>query len=157
MNVRRIEWTFHTSSREFSGTDSPVSVEILRDGTRLAYVWQEPGNTPRLSRGEVATYLWTFQNLSGVGVAVSGQAVPYTESFPSGFTGHLKVVLKIWGDDLWRVGTIESSVVEGQMKFIPGTIDSWQWVETPHAVTFLGEDVLSTDSSEGVVTLTLNY
>ena len=52
---------------------------------------------------------------------------------------------------------IESSVVEGRMEFIPGTIDSWRWVETPHRLTFLGEDVLSTDSSEGVVTLTLNY
>ena len=141
MDVRRIEWTFHTSSREHSGTDSPVSVEIFRNGTRLAYVWQEPGNTPRLSRGEVATYWWTFQNLSGVGTAVSGQAVPYTESFPNGFAGHLKVVFKIWGDDLWRVGTIESSVVEGRMEFVPGTIDSWRWAETPHRVTFLGEDV----------------
>lgn len=157
MNVRRIEWTFHTSNTQYSGTDSPVSVDIYRDGTRLAYIWQEPGNTSRLNRGEVGTYWWTFQNLSGIGVAVSGQAVPYTEAFPNGYAGHLKVVIKIWGDDLWRVGTIESSVVEGKMKFIPGTIDAWEWVETPHKVTFPGEDVLSTDSSEGSVTLTLNY
>ena len=90
-------------------------------------------------------------------MAVSGQVVPYTEDFPQGFAGHLRVVLKIWGDDLWRVGTIDSSVVEGTMQFVPGTIDSWRWVETPHRVTFPGEDVLSTDRSEGVLTLTLNY
>ena len=63
-------------------------------------------------------------------MAVSGQVVPYTEDFPQGFAGHLRVVLKIWGDDLWRVGTIDSSVVEGTMQFVPGTIDSWRWVET---------------------------
>ena len=76
MNVQRILWTFHTSTRRHSGTDSPVSIDILRDGTRLAYIWQEPGNTPRLSRGEVATYFWTFQNLTGIGVAVSGPGWP---------------------------------------------------------------------------------
>lgn len=157
MDVRRILWTFHTSNRRHSGTDSPVSIDILRDGRRLSYIWQEPGNTARLDRGEVATYSWTFPNLSGVGVAVSGQAVPYTEKFANGFAGHLQCVLKIWGDDLWRVGDIESYVVEGQMRFTPGTIDAWQWVETPHRVNFAGEDVLSTDRSEGVVTLTLNY
>lgn len=157
MNVRRIEWTLHTSTRAHSGTDTPVSIEILRDNRRLAYVWQEPGNTSRLSRGEVATYWWTFQNISNIGVAVSGQVVPYTEPFPNGFAGHLRVVFKAWGDDLWRVGTIESSVVEGRMEFVPGTIDAWRWIETPHRVTFPGEDVLSTDVSEGTVTLALNY
>jgi hypothetical protein len=157
MKVSRIEWTFHTSTLWGSGTDSPVSIDIYRDATPLVHVWQERGGTPRLDLGEVGTYWWAFQNLSGISQALSGKVVPYTESFPNGFAGHLRVVLKIWGDDLWRVGTIESSVVEGKIEFIPGTIDSWRWVEIVHSVTFLGEDVLSTDPSEGVVTLTLNY
>jgi hypothetical protein len=157
MDIRRIEWTIHTSGRPHSGTNTPISVEIFRDTTRLAYVWQEPGNTPRLSRGEVATYSWTFVNLTSVGVVVSGKPVPYTESFPDGFAGHLRVVWRAWGDDLWRVGLVESHVVTGAKRFTPGTIDAWEWVETPHRVAFAGEDVLSTDAREGVVTLTLRY
>lgn len=157
MDLRRVEWTIHNSNRRHSGTDTPISIEILRDRQRIAYVWLEPGRTPRLTRGAVERYSWTFESPSGIGVAVSGKPVPYTVPFDRGFAGHLHVVLRAWGDDLWRVGTIDSTVVEGAMQFIPGTIDAWEWVETRHDVTFAGEDVLSTDSAEGTVRLTLDY
>ncbi len=49
MKVTRIEWTYHTSTREGSGTDSPVRVEIFRDEQLLASVWEEPGETGRLA------------------------------------------------------------------------------------------------------------
>lgn len=157
MDIRRVEWTIHNSNRRHSGTDTPISIEILRDRTRIAYVWLEPGRTPRLTRGAVERYFWNFESPSGIGVAVSGKVVPYTVPFDKGFGGHLRVVFRAWGDDLWRVGTIESAVVEGEMDFTEGTIDAWEWVETRHAVTFSGEDVLSTDADEGTVNLTLNY
>lgn len=121
------------------------------------FVNQEPGETARLDRGEVGTYYWTFTNPSGIGTAVSGHVVPYTEDFPSGVRGHMHVELEIWSDDAWRIGTIESKVISGHMKGIPGTIDSWEWVEEAENFLFTGEDVLSTDSSEGVHRLRLNY
>ncbi len=155
--VTRIEWTFHTSQAEGSGTDSPVSVEIIRDGQMLANVWDEPGETARLDRGEVATRGWTFQNPTGIGTAVSGTAVPYTEDFPQGVRGHLRVRFRIRGDDAWRAGRIDSTVISGELQGVPGTIDSVRWVESRDPFVFEGEDVLSTDRSEGVVTLTLNY
>jgi hypothetical protein len=58
----------------------------------LAYVWQEPGNTPRLARGEIGRYWWTFEDISGVGVAVSGEPVPYTVTFPFREHGMLEVM-----------------------------------------------------------------
>jgi|GEM_PF-2132086 hypothetical protein len=155
--VTRIEWTFHTSGTEGSGTDSRVTIRIFRDGTQLAFINQEPGETARLDRGENGTYWWEFRNPTGLGTAVSGQTVPYTENFPNGVQGHLKVQLEIWGDDAWRIGTIESNVVSGDMVGIPGTIDSWRWEESSENFVFNGEDVLSSNSSEGSRRLDLNY
>ena len=54
--VTKIEWTFHTSNQEGSGTDSNVTIKILRDGNQLTYVNLEPGETARLDRGQVQTY-----------------------------------------------------------------------------------------------------
>jgi hypothetical protein len=155
--VTRIEWTFHTSAAEGSGTDSTVRVEIRRDGQQLANPWDEPGETLRLDRGEVATRGWTFQNPTGLGTAVSGTAVPYFEDFPQGVRGHLQVTLRIFGDDAWRIGRIDSTVISGELKHVPGTIDAVQWVESREKFVFHGEDVLSTNSSEGGVALPLNY
>ena len=155
--VTRIEWTFHTSAAPGSGTDSPVNVEIKRDGQQLANPWDEPGETLRLDRGEVATRGWTFQNPTGLGTAVSGTTVPYFEDFPQGVRGHLRVTFRIHGDDAWRIGRIDSTVISGELKHVPGTIDSVNWVESREGFVFEGEDVLSTNASEGIVTLTLNY
>ncbi len=130
--VTKIEWTFHTSNLKNSGTD-------------------------RLDKGEVRKYWWEFKNPSGIGTAVSGQAVPYTEDFPNGIRGHLKVQLAIRGDDAWRVGVIESRVVYGEMVGVKGTIDSWKWEEGSEYFEFKGEDVLSTDKSEGIHNLNLIY
>lgn len=155
--VTRIEWTFHTSDAPGAGTDSPVSVEILRDGNRIANVWDEPGETLRLDRGEVATRGWTFEDNDGIGVAVSGTAVPYFEDFPNGVGGHLHVRFRIHGDDAWRIGRIDSRVISGSLEHVPGTIDSMVWRESSEFFTFGGEDILSTNSGEGIVTLGLNY
>ncbi len=157
-NVRRIEWTYHTSSQEGSGTDSQVRVEIYRDGNLLANVSDEPGETARLDRGEVATRGWSFENPTGLGTAISGTPVPYTESFPNGVGGHLRVRFRITGDDAWRIGTIESTVFSGRMEHVAGTIDSFEWVESPQHFSFAGLDVLSTNPAEsGSSTLMLNY
>lgn len=155
--VTKIEWTFHTSNQEGSGTDSKVTIKIFRDGQQLVFINQEPGETARLDRNEVGTYWWVFKNTTGIGTAVSGQAVPWTENFPNGIQGHLKVQLEIWGDDAWRIGTIESKVFSGEMVGIPGTIDSWNWIESSDNFVFNGVDVLSSNSSEGIRTLNLNY
>jgi hypothetical protein len=153
----RIEWTFHTSGAEGSGTDSTIKIKLFRDNQELSYINQEPGETARLDRGEVGTYYWTFKNPADTGTSASGHNVPYTEDFPLGVHGHLRVELDSFGDDAWRIGTIESKVVSGHKKGIAGTIDSWEWVEEAENFVFPGEDILSTDTAEGTRRLTLNY
>ncbi len=156
--VTKINWTFHTSNQEGSGTDSRVTIRIFRDGHELVFVNQEPGETGRLDRGEVGTYWWEFQNPTGIGTAVSGQAVPYTEDFPNGVQGHLVVQLEIWSDDEWRIESIDSQVISGKMVGVPGTIDSWNWVETSETFYFSADNiVMSSDNSEGYRKVNLNY
>lgn len=155
--VSRIDWKFFTSTQEGSGTDSEVSLEISRDGNLIVAVDDEPGETARLDRGEIATRFWQFQDPSGIGVAVSGVAVPYTEDFPNGVQGHLTVRIRIHGDDAWRKQRIESNVWSGELQGVPGTIDSVQWVETPQLFVFSQEVVLSTNNGEGFTTWDLRY
>lgn len=156
-NVTRIDWTIQTGEKWWSGTDDTVKIEILRDGSLVKRLNLEPGHTPRLNRNEYATYYWVFQSPDNIGVSVSGTAVPYTEPFPHGIRGHLKVRFTAKGEDAWEALDISSTVQSGYLRSIPGTIDSVQWVVQLDDFYFPGRDVLSTDRSEGYTTLTLNY
>ena len=90
-------------------------------------------------------------------MAVSGTAVPYSEAFPQGIRGHLRVKLVAKGDDAWEKAWIESTIYSGQLKGIPGTIDSVAWVEDWDTFMFNRDVVLSTDRREGFSSLTLLY
>jgi hypothetical protein len=100
---------------------------------------------------------WIFQNPDGVGVAVSGTVVPYYESFPKGIRGHLKVKLIAKDDDAWEKDWIDSAVYTGELRHVPGTIDSLRWIEDWETFFFGRDTVMSTDRSEGFSSLTLNY
>jgi hypothetical protein len=155
--VTRIDWTFITSNQEGSGTDSRVSLNILRDGQLIVNINDEPGETSRLDRGEIATRFWQFRSPDNIGTSVSGVAIPYTENFPNGVRGHLVVRIQIDGDDAWRKDSIESTVWSGQLRSVPGTIDSVEWVETGEAFVFSRDVVLSTNPAEGTTILELRY
>lgn len=157
VKVRRIDWTIDTGEEWWSGTDDTVLIDIIRDGDRIIRLNLEPGHTPRLDRGESATYYWVFQPPDDIGVAVSGTSVPYTEEFPDGIEGHLDVTFTAQGEDAWEALDMESTVYTGRLRHIPGTIDEVEWVETLHDFYFPGRDILSTDRDEGVTKLNLNY
>ncbi len=156
-NVTKIDWTIKTGEKWWSGTDTQVKIEIYRDSLLLKRLNLEPGGTQRLDRGELATYYWVFQHPDGIGVSVSGTPVPYYEVFPGGVPGHLRVKLIAMGDDAWEKDWISSTVYTGNLRHIPGTIDSVQWVEDWQTFYFGRDIVLSTDRSEGFTSLTLNY
>jgi hypothetical protein len=156
-NLTRIDWTIETGDAWWSGTDTQVKIEIYRDNDLLKRLNLEPGNTPRLNRSERTTYYWIFQNPDGVGVSVSGTVVPYFERFPNGIAGHLRVKLIAKGDDAWEKRSIDSTVYTGNLRGVPGTIDSVRWVEDWQSFLFNRDVVLSTDRSEGFESLTLQY
>ena len=155
--VTKIDWTIRTGDAWWSGTDTRIRIDILRDGQLVKPLLLEPGNTPRLNRGELVTYFWQFQNPDGIGVSVSGTSIPYTEDFPHGVPGHLQVRLTAEGDDAWEKVFIDSTVHSGELRGVPGTIDSVVWHEDWQTFFFGQDVVLSTDSGEGHTTWTLNY
>lgn len=156
-HVTRIDWTVQTGSQWWSGTDTTVKIEIYRDQDLIKRLNLEPGNTPRLNRGELANYYWIFQSPDDIGVSISGTTVPYSVAFPNGVDGHLRVKLIAQGDDAWEKVSIDSYVTTGNLRYVPGTIDEFVWVED-YQEFFFGQDVvLSTDSGEGFTTWTLLY
>jgi hypothetical protein len=156
-NVTRIDWTIQTGDQWWSGTDSRIQMEIYRDNDLIKRLNLEPGNTPRLHRGEFANYFWVFQDPDGLGTSVSGTTVPYSVRFPNGVDGHLRVKFVSKGDDAWEKVSIESIVTSGELQYVPGTIDGLRWVENFESFFFGQDVVLSTDTSEGHPTWTLLY
>lgn len=156
-NVRKIDWTIKTDEQWWSGTDTRIVCDVFRDSNLLLTANLEPGNTPRLDRAEQATYYWIFQNPTGIGVSVSGTAVPYTIPFPDGIAGHLRVRFTANGHDAWEKDWIRSNVYFGELRHVPGTIDSMVWNEDWETFFFGRDVVLSTDSGEGYASLTLLY
>jgi len=155
--VTRIDWTIQTGHEWWSGTDTTVKIEICRDNTLIKRLNLEPGHTSRLDRNELATYYWIFESPDHVGVSISGTTIPYYVDFPHGVSGHLRVNLVAKGDDAWEKLSLDSTVHSGDLRGVPGAIDSVEWVETQESFYFGRDVVLSTDNSEGYTTLTLIY
>jgi hypothetical protein len=156
-NVTKISWRIQTGNQWWSGTDTEIDMEIYRDNSLLQRLRLEPGRTSRLDRNENATYYWVFENHSGIGVSYSGFTPPYYEEFPNDISGHLKVKFIARGDDAWEKIAIYSTVFSGNIRGVPGTIDSLYWEEHRDDFAFTRDFVLSTDSGEGYSSLTLLY
>jgi len=156
-NVTKISWRIQTGNQWWSGTDSQLDMEIRRDDHVLQRLRLEPGRTARLNRNELATYFWQFVNPSNLGVSISGFTPPYYEEFRDGVRGHLRVAFIARGDDAWEKVSIVSTVFSGDIRGVPGTIDSLYWDEHRDEFAFTQDVVLSTDSSEGFSRWTLNY
>lgn len=156
-NVTKISWRIRTGNQWWSGTNDRVDLEIYRDNELLQRASIEPGRTPRLDRGEVATYLWQFRDNDGIQIIISGTPLPHYEVFPDGIEGHLSVKIIARGDDAWEKGSIFTSVFTGQLRLTPGSIDDFEWVEERKDYNFGQEVVMSTDRSEGIRSLRLLY
>lgn len=157
--VTKVSWRIRTGSQWWSGTDTEVDMELFRDTHLIQRLRLEPGRTSRLNRGEDATYFWVFRdpNPNGLGVSYSGFTPPYYEEFANGVPGHLKVKLIARGDDAWEKFSIVSTVFSGEIRGVPGTIDSLFWDEHRDDFVFSRDVVMSTDPREGHSTWTLLY
>jgi len=155
--VTKISWRIQTGNQWWSGTDSEVDMEIFRDSTSLQRLRLEPGRTARLNRNETATYFWVFQSNSSIGVSYSGFTPPFYIEFPNDIRGHLKVKFTARGDDAWEKVSILSTVFSGEIRHVPGTIDSLFWEEQRDEFLFGQDVVLSTDPREGFSAWTLAY
>jgi hypothetical protein len=174
--VTKIDWTVKTGDQGWSGTDTPVQIEIYRDHELIQSLQLEPGRTPRLDRSELATYLWDVRSDQGDGQQDGASPIRrgYQE-FPDGLAGHLRVKLIAHGDDAWEKEWIESTVHSTELQPAPqaqaGTVPQGTaeaapegqeqqqlvWVETRRTFRFSRGQVLSTDPAAGVRAITLLY
>lgn len=164
--ISEIGWDVKTSRSQFSGTNTAISVEILRDNLQVIVLLVEPGNTPRLDRGTSQFFWWKFQganfapNPSGIGHTTGGEGFPHGVEFPQDIHGHLRCRLRAGGDDMWIKDNIDAYVRYARLISVPGTIDSRVWVDDLNwtAVGSFTQDVaISTDPHEGTPTWTLVY
>lgn len=162
--VRALGWDIATAADPGSGTDSNVTLEILRDGQVVIALNVEPGETERLDRGNsvfhyhyvVGTHFEPGDIVSWVG----GLGYPNGIEFSDDIGGHLRCRLRIHGDDKWVKDNIGAYVKYTSPQHVAGTIDSQIWADDI-SWTFIGnfsQDVaMSTDAGEGVSTWTLAY
>ena len=164
--VIKIDWTVKTGDQGWSGTDTPVQIEIYRDHELIKSLHLEPGRTPRLDRSELATYLWEVTADQGNGPLDAASSFPQGyQDFPEGIAGHLRVKVIARGDDAWEKEWIESTVhtaelqpaQEGQAEAAQEGQEQLVWVETRRTFRFGRAQVLSTDPVEGARAITLLY
>ncbi|WP_428656167.1 hypothetical protein [Runella sp.] len=153
----------------WSGTDSRVLVEILRDGQFIKRLRLEGGNTERLDRGEYNLLTYTFHEMfwDGAslnpegGVAVIPPPAPQygLELRSSNFENRLSFRFIIEGDDMWRPEEIEI-VYKKYRDTIEGAIDPTGWYieDEWSSLRIFSTDgiVLSSDSREGTSTFFLS-
>jgi len=156
-----IAWSINTRDEQSAGTDDKVTCEVLRDNTVVARFEIEPGNTAALDRdaGDVWRYDFKRMHLASPVNPSLSQGVVGVE-FPQGIPGHLKMRLRIAGEDRWikdsvvvygRVGELYRDEEGGSLLVFN---DGDQWIDLG---TFSKRKVLSTDPREGSATLTLLF
>jgi hypothetical protein len=161
--VTKIAWTVKTGDQSWSGTNTPVEVEIYRDQELLHRLHLEPGCTPRLDRSELLTYLWQAGSAAAGAKADRGAERAGYQEFPQGIGGHLRVRLIARGNDAWQKQWIEStvySVVASPVPAADGETDgpaALEWLEQRQTFHFSRDLVLSSDPGEGVQAITLLY
>lgn len=162
--VSEIAWDIETEDDDWAGTDSRLTVEIIRDGEEVIALNVEPGNTGRLDRGDSEFHYWEFgaTHFAPGDYRTWTPGLPYPEAveFPDGIEGSLECRFRIHGPDMWIKDRIDSYVRYTSPEGVEGTIDSMQWVDDinwTHAGTFSVDANMSTDPTEGYTTWTLIY
>ncbi|MBB6096199.1 hypothetical protein HNQ60_005121 [Povalibacter uvarum] len=156
-----VRWSLYTSDEHQAGTDNEVTCELLRDDAPICIVRLEHGDTERLDRNRQDRVICTFKRpylITPVNPRLS-LGVAGIE-YPQGFSGHMKMRLRISGPDRWIKDAI---VVEGRIGELfrdseGGALlvsdDGDPWTDLG---TFDKRKVLSTDANEGVSALTLIF
>ena len=168
MWIGAIRLVVSTSRAPAAGTDSLVQASVLRDGGALRILNLDYPTEDDLEPGAIRNYDYsgptklprrndrTAELPSGIGQ--SPMPYPgYGFEFSSGMHGHLRIRLRIGGDDMWIKDNVDLYVREIRRRAT--SFDTVAWQEDPDwtYVASWGQDVaMSTDASEGTATWTLN-
>jgi len=167
MWIGAIRLTVQTKDASFAGTDSLVQTGVLRDGVELRVLNLDYPTENDLERGAIRNYDYsgptklprkndqTPELPSGIGQ----NPMPYPGygfEFSNGLNGHLRLRLRINGDDMWIKDNVDLYV-----KFIrqkATSFDTLAWIDDSdctYIASWSQDAAMSTDSSEGTTTWTM--
>jgi hypothetical protein len=168
MWIGSIRLVVQTKDAPFAGTDSLVQANILRDNNLLRILNLDYPTENDLERGAIRNYDYigptrlprrndqTPELPPGVGE--SPMPYPgYGFEFSHGLKGHLKIKLKIKGDDMWIKDSVDLYV--RVIRNVATSFDTEAWEEDTnwtYIASWTQDVALSTDSNEGFTTWTLN-
>ena len=168
MWIGSIRLIVETKDAPYAGTDSLVRATILRNGNELRVLRLDYPTEDDLERGAIRNYDYmgptklprrndkTPELPDGIG-RIPMPYPGYGFEFSDGLSGHLKIRLRIHGEDMWIKDNVDLYV-----RFIRNkatSFDTLAWIEDPDwsYIASWGQDVpMSTDWSEGFTTWTLN-
>src|SRR5262245_47240885 len=168
MWIVAIRLTVQTKDAAYAGTDSLVQASVIRDSTELRVLNLDYPTENDLERGAIRNYDYsgptklprrndkTPQLPDGIGQ----NPMPYPGygfEFSSGLNGHLRIRLRIRGDDMWIKDNVDLYVRFIRLRAT--SFDTLAWQEDPdwtYIASWTQDVAMSTDSDEGVTIWTLN-
>jgi hypothetical protein len=168
MWIGSIRLVVQTKDSTDAGTDSLVQAAVLRNGAELRLLNLDYPAEDDLERGAIRNYDYmgptklprrndkTPELPPGVGQ----DPMPYPGygfEFSNGLNGHLKIQLRIRGDDMWIKDNVDLYV--RRIRQTATSFDTLAWQEDPdwtYISSWVQDKAMSTDSSEGVTSWNLN-
>ena len=168
MWIGAIRLVVETADAPFAGTDSLVQATIIRDGNDLRVLNLDYPTEDDLERGAIRNYDYSGPTKLPrrndktkelpPGIGQSPMPYPgYGFEFSNGMSGHLKIRLRINGDDMWIKDNVDLYV--RKIRQHATGIDSIWWEEDSfwtYVASWTQDVAMSTDSDEGVTTWNLN-
>jgi hypothetical protein len=168
MWIGAIRLVVKTKDTTDAGTDSLVQATVLRDGNELAVLNLDYPAEDDLERNKIRNYDYIGptklprrnDKTPSLPDGIGQNPMPYPDygfEYSNGLNGHLKLRLRIKGDDMWIKDNVDLYVIFIRQKAT--SFDTLAWVadSTWSYVGSWSQDVaMSTDSGEGVTTWSLN-
>jgi hypothetical protein len=168
MWIGAIRLVVQTKNAPNAGTDSLVQAVVLRDNNALRTLNLDYPTENDLERGAIRAYDYSGptrlprrnDRTPELPPGIGQNPMPYPGygfEFSNGLHGHLRLQLRINGDDMWIKDDVDLYV-----RFIrqrATSFDTLAWQEDSdwtYMASWTQDVALSTDSSEGVTTWTLN-
>jgi len=167
MWIGAIRLIVQTEDAPFAGTDSLVQATIIRDGSELRILNLDYPTEDDLESGAIRNYDYigptklprrndqTPELPPGIGQ--SPMPYPgYGLEFSNGMNGHLRIRLRIRGDDMWIKDKVDLYV--RFIRQVATSFDTLAWQEDSfwtYIASWTQDVAMSTDSSEGFTTWNL--
>lgn len=167
MWIGAIRLTVQTEDAPYAGTDNLLQARVRRNNTDLALLNLDYPTEDDHERGAVRNYDYigptkltrrndrTPELPDGIG-RIPMPYPGYGFEFSDGLNGHLKIRLRIRGDDMWIKDRVDLYVQ--YIRQVATSFDTLAWIRDSHwsYIASWSQDVnMSTDSDEGVSTWTL--